>query len=118
MTLANNPVAGSRAMLRQSGTDLDAGKLAAASEKAWAAVALRFDVIARSRNWQYGEMGDYSRIADRLMTEVVQPKQFVGLFGEAFSLHFNQFRDDKTPRQVASDINAVTRLLAMLEDVE
>ena len=118
MTLASNPVASSRAMLRQSGIYLDGGKLAAASEKAWASVALRFDAIARSRNWQYGEMGDYSSIADRLVTEVAQPKQFVGLFGEAFSLHFNQFRDDKTPRQVASDINAVKGLLAMLEEVE
>ena len=118
MTLTNNLVAGSRKFLRQSEKELEVGNLTAASEKAWAALAVRFDTIAQTRNWKYGEMRHYTLMVDRLMGEMAQPKHFVGLFGSAFSLHFNQFSNYKTPRQVATDVKAIKKMLAMLEEVE
>lgn len=117
MALADNAVASSREMLRRSEKELEAGGLSKASKKAWTALAIRFDAIARARNWHHGEMDHYTLMVDKLMCEVAHPKEFVGLFGQAFSLHFNQYSNCKTARQVTGDVNAVKKLLAMLEEI-
>ena len=106
----------SRRLLQHAEEQLDNGDRLQASEKAWGAVAHRFNAIAEQRGWQYRTHRQIYDVAANLAAEAHRPG-IESKLAIATQLHQN-FYDDQMPESaIRASIDEVKDLLETLDEV-
>ena len=104
----------SRQLLNQAQTELAAGDLRQASEKAWGAAAQMVSAIAEQRGWRHRAHELLFEVVDHLSDETGD-EEIDRLFDVASALHVNFYENWYRARRVQRGIRDVEALLDKLE---
>ena len=106
----------SRRLIRHAEEQLDGGDRLQASEKAWGAVAHRFEAIAERRGWQYRTHRQIYEVAANLAAETRRPG-IESRLAVAAQLHQNFYEDQMLESTIRASIHEVKELLKTLDAV-
>ena len=103
-----------RGLMSQAHTELEAGDLRQASEKAWGAVAQMVKAAAEMRGWEH-DAHRYLWDAARDLSNEADDQEIHDLFGVANGLHVNYHENTYDANLVGMNISRVERLMEKLE---
>ena len=104
----------SRRLLAQAHTELEAGDLQQASEKAWGAAAQIVKAASTLREWAHNQHRDLW-IATRELSNEAEDTEIHDLFGVAHNLHTNFYENTYDAQMVTLHIAKVVRLVEKVE---
>ena len=104
----------SRRLLAQAHTELEAGDLRQASEKAWGAAAQMVKAAAALRGWEH-DQHRYLWIAARDLSNEADDQEIHDLFVIANGLHVNFYENTYDTDRVALNISRVERFMGKIE---
>ena len=106
-----------QALIEQADSAHAEGDLAQAVAKAWEAASYALGTIAERRDWKFDTPADMLTAMDRLSEETNRPDIDL-LFEVAFIAPYNFEEGWIDAEGVEYDLQAVRKLLAMIEDIE
>ena len=104
----------SRRLLAQAQTELGAGDLRQASEKAWGATAQMVKAAAELRGWEH-DAHRYLWDAARDLANEANDQEIHDLFVVTNALHVNFYENTYEASRVALNINRVEQLIGKIE---
>ena len=113
-TLAVTYREASRRLLAQAHTELEAGDLRQASEKAWGAAAQMVKAAAELRGWEH-DGHRYLWIAARELSNEADDQEIHDLFVIANGLHVNFYENTYDANRVGLYISRVERFMGKIE---
>ena len=106
----------SRCLLAQAHTELEAGDLRQASEKAWGAAAQMVKAAAALRGWEH-DQHRYLWIAARDLSNEAGDQEIHALFVIANGFHVNFYENTYDANRVGLYISRVERFMGKIEVV-
>ena len=104
----------SRRLLAQAHTELEAGDLQQASEKAWGAAAQMVKAAATLRGWEH-DQHRHLWVAARELSNEAEDRDIQDLFGAAHNLHTNFYENTFDADWAALNVQRVERLVEKVE---